>query len=152
MKTYSINNQQNLSFKGKFIVKGNISAENKALLERFKTCTEYLGISNERFLRSKPYDIIVKEGNAKKCLFLSANFNIMFDPKNIKKYSENIIHLDNRKQDNLYERSSAFDLYLKEFEYRKEDNNGFNNFWEKLKLTLKYHFNPQKFWEIHPYL
>ena len=77
MKTYSINNQQNLSFKGKFIVKGNISAENKALLERFKTCTEYLGISNERFLRSKPYDIIVKEDNAKKCLFLSANFTTL---------------------------------------------------------------------------
>lgn len=139
MKINPINQSESNTFNGKFIVKGNISKENKELLELFKSCREYNSRSNKKLLKSKPYDIFAKEIQDKDGIFLSAGFTEFHLPGYYEEYSENILHLDQNSKDKMYQKSSMFDLYLDEFEKRKEAFKGFNNRWEKIKLILKYY-------------
>ena len=140
MKVNPISNNQNSTFNGKFVVKGKLSKENQELLKLFKSCREYNSRSNEKLLKSKPYDVFVKEIQGKDGIFLSASYTEMHLPGFYEEYTENILHLDQRSKDNMYEKSSSFDLYLEEFDKSKEAFNGFNNRWEKLKLIVKYYF------------
>ena len=140
MKLNPINKNENNTFNGKFIVKGNISKENKELLELFKSCREYNSRSNKKLLKSKPYNIFVKEIQGHDGIFLSAGFTEFHLPGFYEEYSENILHLDQNSKEKMYQKSSMFDLYLNEFDQRKEVFKGFNNRWEKLKLIIKYYF------------
>ena len=140
MKVNPISNNQNSTFNGKFVVKGKLSKENQELLKLFKSCREYNSRSNEKLLKSKPYDVFVKEIQGKDGIFLSAGFTEFHLPGYYEEYSENILHLDQNSKEKMYQKSSMFDLYLDEFDKRKEAFKGFNNHWEKIKLILKYYF------------
>lgn len=140
MKVNPINNKQNNTFNGKFVVIGKLSKENQELLELFKSCREYNSQSNKKLLKSKKYDIFVKEIQGKDGIFLSAGFTEFHLPGYYEEYSENILHLDQNSKEKMYQKSSMFDLYLNEFDQRKEVFKGFNNRWEKLKLIIKYYF------------
>ena len=101
MEVNPINKNQCNTFNGKFIVEGNISKENKELLELFKSCREYNSRSNEKLLKSKPYDIFVKEIQGKEGIFLSSGFAEFHLPAYYEEYTENILHLEQKSKDKM---------------------------------------------------